>query len=221
MLRLASKEELPLGKIVCLGRNYVKHANEMGAEVPEVPVFFLKPPSSYVPDGGTIILPEGIGRVEHEIELAVVLARNAREVPERRWKEFVLGYALFLDMTARDVQDAAKRKGDPWALSKSYDTFSPMSLVLDKSKVSDPQALELQLRVNGELRQHGHTKDMIFPVSRALSYLSSIMTLERGDVVATGTPEGVGPVKRGDKLEARIPGLVTLTVKVDERRPRI
>jgi acylpyruvate hydrolase len=220
-LRLWNHETIPVGKIIGLGRNYRRHADEMGSAVPDKsPVFFLKPSTSFLPDGGTILVPEMVERVDHEIELGVVIARTGRDIPLARWKDFVLGYAIVLDMTARDLQDKAKRAGDPWALAKGFDTFTPMSTVIDRSKVNDPQDLELQLFVNGEVKQRGHTKDMVFPVGETVSYLSSVMTLERGDVIATGTPEGVGPVKRGDVLEARIPGLVTLKVRVDQQKTR-
>ncbi len=210
-----------MGKIIGLARNYAKHAAEMGSSPTSgEPVFFLKPTTSVVGDGGTVWIPPGVERVEHEIELAVVIARNAKDVAEDRWKDFVLGYGVVLDMTARSLQDDAKKRGEPWALSKSFDSFCPISTIADKSRVQDPQALDLQLFVNGEMRQRGNTREMVLPIGKVITYLSSVMTLERGDVIATGTPEGVGPVKRGDKLEARIPGLVSLTVKVDQKQPR-
>lgn len=221
VLSLDSKEELPVGKIIGIGRNYAKHASEQGSSVPTRPVFFLKPATTVLHDGGTVRLPEMSERVDHEIELAVVMGRTGKDIPEARWKDFVLGYGILLDMTARDLQDEAKKKGEPWALGKGFDTFTPISTILDKRRVADPQALELQLRVNGELKQHGHTKDMVFSVGQLVTFLSTIMTLERGDVIATGTPEGVGPVKRGDRLEARIPGLVTLAVNIDTKAKRL
>jgi 2-keto-4-pentenoate hydratase/2-oxohepta-3-ene-1,7-dioic acid hydratase in catechol pathway len=153
--------------------------------------------------------------VDHEVELAVVIARHARDVPASRAKDFVLGYGVCLDMTARDLQDQAKKAGDPWSLSKGFDTFFPCSTIIDRARVQDPQNLELQLFVNGDLRQRGHTRDMTYSVADTIAYLSSVMTLERGDVIATGTPEGVGRVQRGDVVEARVPGLVTLKVRVD------
>jgi len=220
-LRLWNHETLDVGKIIGLGRNYRRHAEEMGSAPPEKqPIFFLKPSTSVIADGGTVLVPTMVERLDHEVELGVVMARTGRDIPLARWKDFVLGYGIVLDMTARDIQDRAKKAGDPWALAKSFDTFTPISNIIDRSKVNDPQDLELQLFVNGELKQRGHTKDMLFPVGETISYLSSVMTLERGDVIATGTPEGVGPVKRGDVMEARIPGLVTLKVRVDEVKTR-
>lgn len=219
-LRLSTKETVPVGKILCLARNYAAHASEMGGTPPEHPVFFLKPDTTYVPDGGTVHVPEVVQLLHHEVELAVVVARTARSIPETRWKDFVLGYGVALDMTARDLQDEARRRGEPWTLSKSFDTFCPISTIVERGKIDDPQKLDLELWVNGELKQRGNTKDMIFGIPKLLAYLSDVMTLERGDVILTGTPEGVGLVKRGDKLEARVPGLVKLTVKVDERPKR-
>lgn len=219
-LRLANAETLPVGKIVCLGRNYRRHAEEMGSAPPTEPMFFFRPSTSVLPDGGTVLIPERVERLDHEVELAVVLGRNGKDIPLARWKDFVLGYGVCLDMTARDLQDQAKKGGDPWALSKGFDTFFPISTIVDKGKVHDPQDLELNLFVNGEIKQRGFTKDMVHGIGEVLVYLSSVMTLERGDVLATGTPEGVGPVKRGDVLEARIPGVAALKVKVDKETKR-
>lgn len=218
--KAGAKEEVPLGKIVGVARNYVAHAREMQSAPPESPLLFLKPASSYLPDGGTVRIPAMSERVDHEVELAVVLGRTARRVPASRWKDFVLGYGVLVDFTARDLQEDAKRKGYPWTISKGFDTFTPISVIVPRDRVNDPQALDLHLLVNGEMRQQGHTKDMIFPVPQLVEFITSAMTLERGDVIATGTPEGVGPVKRGDQVEARIPGLVNLKVRVDEEAKR-
>lgn len=221
VLRLASKaggvEEIPLGKIIGIGRNYLAHAQEMKAAPPTSPLFFLKPASSYLPDGGVVRLPSATNRVEHEVEMAVVVGRTIKDLPISRWKDAVLGYGVLIDLTARDLQEEAKKRGDPWALSKSFDTFTPISTIIGRDRVGDPQDLDLELLVNGEQKQKGNTKDMIFPVSQILEYLSRVMTLERGDVIATGTPERTGPVRRGDQLEARLHGLVSLKVRVDAR----
>lgn len=210
-------EEVPLGKIIGVGRNYATHAREMDSEPPGQPVIFLKPPSSYLPDGGVVRIPSMTDRVDHEVELAVVIGRNAKDVPETRWKDCILGYGVLLDLTARDLQEAAKQRGEPWTLSKGFDTFTPISTIISKDRVQDVQDLELHLFVNGELKQKGTTKDMLFPVAKLIPFLSRVMTLERGDVIATGTPAGVAVIKRGDQLEARIPGLVNLKVRVDDR----
>lgn len=209
-----------MGKIIGIGRNYVRHAQEQGGAVPTAPIFFLKPSTSIVHEGGTVIIPEAVQRVDHEVELGVVIGKSGRDIKPEKWKDYVLGYCIVLDMTARDLQDAAKKNGEPWSMAKGFDTFCPVSRVVERTQVQDPQDLELQLRVNGELRQTGHTKDMVFTVPQIVSYLSSIMTLERGDLIATGTPEGVAGVKRGDKLEARLAGLITLTVNIDEKQKR-
>lgn len=213
-------EEVPLGKIVGVGRNYAAHAAEMGAPPAEAPIVFLKPSTTFLPDGGTVRLPPQSQRVDHEVELAVVIGRTCRDGPAARWKDFVLGYGVLIDFTARDLQEEAKRRGNPWTMSKGFDTFTPISTIISKDRVGDAQDLELHLLVNGEMKQRGTTKDMIHPVSKLIEFISSVMTLEKGDVIATGTPEGVGPVHRGDQLEARVPGLVNLKVRVDEKSQR-
>ncbi|MGQ0536570.1 MAG: fumarylacetoacetate hydrolase family protein [Methanobacteriota archaeon] len=203
-----------LGKIVCLGKTYAKHAAEMASEVPAEPMFFLKPASSFLPSGGTVRLPPRSKRVEHEVELGVVIGRISRAHPEARWREAVLGYNVLIDVTARDLQAEAKKRGEPWALSKGFDTFCTMSDFVPAARVPDPHALGLELSVNGTVRQKASTGEMVHKIPRILEYLSSVMTLEPGDVVATGTPEGVGPLARGDRVEARLGDLATLHVDV-------
>jgi 2-keto-4-pentenoate hydratase/2-oxohepta-3-ene-1,7-dioic acid hydratase in catechol pathway len=213
----ASHTTLPVGKMLCLGKNYERHAKEMGGDVPVEPVIFMKPSTALVRNGGTVLIPKISREVHHELELVVVIGQTVKDVSEERAMDYVFGYAVGLDMTLRDVQSRAKQRGEPWAVAKGFDTSAPISEVVLKERIPDPHDLTLSLTVNGERRQHGTTADMILTVPRIISYLSGIFTLERGDCIFTGTPEGVGPVVAGDRLVAEIEGVVMLEVGVGER----
>ncbi|OAY56041.1 probable acylpyruvase FAHD1, mitochondrial [Manihot esculenta] len=205
-------------KIVAVGRNYAAHAKELGNAVPKEPVLFLKPTSSYLENGGNIEIPHPLESLDHEVELAVVINKKARDVPQTIAMDYVGGYALALDMTAREIQASAKSAGLPWSVAKGQDTFTPISSVLPKSAVPDPDNLELWLKVDGDIRQKGSTKDMIFKIPYLISHISSIMTLFEGDVILTGTPQGVGPVKVGQKITAGITDLIDVHFNVENRR---
>ena len=202
------------GKLLCIGRNYAAHVREMGdvADLPAEPVVFLKPSTALVGTGGTVVLPRQSQDVHHEVELVAVIGRGGRHIAEADALGHVAAYALGLDLTARDLQARAKAEKGPWSVAKGFDTFAPLGPLTPADKVADPQALTLVLRVNGEVRQQGTTDHMIFPVARLVSYLSSVFTLEPGDLLYTGTPEGVGPVRAGDRLEATGTGLAPLVV---------
>ncbi|CAN6297168.1 unnamed protein product [Urochloa humidicola] len=206
-------------KIIGVGRNYMAHAKELGNPVPKEPVLFLKPTSSFLHAGvsAPIEIPDPLESLHHEVELAVVISKRGRDVPEAAAMDFVGGYALALDMTARDLQSAAKSAGLPWTLAKGQDTFTPISAVIPKSAVTNPDDLELWLKVDDELRQKGSTNDMIFKIPFLISYISSIMTLMEGDVILTGTPEGVGPVRPGQKIKAGITDLIDVEFDVQMR----
>jgi 2-keto-4-pentenoate hydratase/2-oxohepta-3-ene-1,7-dioic acid hydratase in catechol pathway len=199
-------------KIVCVGRNYVEHARELGNEMPKQPLIFLKPPSSLVRDGEAILLPKESQRVEHEAELAVVIGRRATAVAAARAMEYVGGYVPLNDVTARDLQ----RSDGQWTRAKGFDTFCPVGFPVPADAV-DPEALEVLCRVNGEPRQHGRVSDMAFTISVLIEYISGIMTLEAGDLIATGTPAGVGPLVNGDVVEVEIPGVGILRNPVRQR----
>lgn len=201
-------------KVVCLVRNYAQHAREMGSAPPEDPVFFLKPRSSLVGNHSYVKVPPGVGRVEHEVELAVVVSSYAAKVRSTDWKRYVLGYAVLVDVTARDLQAKAKSAGMPWAISKGYDTFAPISAYTPSTAVGDPHNLEITLSVNGVRKQSSNTSNMIHKIPEIIEYVTSVMTLEPGDVVATGTPAGVGELKAGDAVEAFIEGLDKLEFNV-------
>lgn len=191
-------------KIVCIGRNYRSHAAEMMASEPSEPVLFLKPSSSLIGNGEPILLPKGIGRVDHEAELAVIIGKSCKDIPAEYALMHVGHLAVFNDVTARDMQSVAKAKGLPWALSKGIDTFSPMSDPRSLGEVNDLQDLEIELRVNGVTRQRGNTSEMIFPVAELIEYISRWMRLDEGDIIATGTPAGVGSIRSGDTIEIEI-----------------
>ena len=208
---------MPVGKMLCIGKNYEKHAREMGGAVPDDPVIFMKPSTALVRSGGVVQIPTVSREMHHEVELVVVIARTARDVTEDQAMSCVLGYAVGLDMTLRDLQTNAKKNGEPWTIAKAFDTSAPISEVVPAESVIDPHALELRLKVNGEVRQQGTTSDMIRRIPEMISYLSQVFTLERGDCIFTGTPEGVGQVIAGDRLFAEIVGMVTLEVSVADR----
>lgn len=202
------------GKLICIGRNYAKHAAELGNAIPTSPMIFLKPASSLVPGGGQIVIPENSNDVHHEVELVCLIGRQGKDIPESEALDHVAGYAVGLDMTARDIQQRAKEKGHPWSVAKGFDTFAPLGDFVPASDVPDPQDLTIKLSVNGSVRQDGHTGDMIFPVQRLIEYASTIFTLMPGDLLFSGTPEGVGPVGSGDRLEASVSGLPLLEIQV-------
>lgn len=193
-------------KILCIGRNYAAHIAELNNAKPMQPFFFLKPSSSVLkPNDGPFLVPKGVV-VHHEVELAFVLNRELKNLPTdfsaEQALECIDGYALAIDMTARNVQDEAKKKGLPWSIGKGFDTFLPLSGYIPKEKIPDPYNVELVLKINGETKQQDLTNLMLFPIHRILSHMSAIMTLEKGDLILTGTPKGVGAINPGDKIEA-------------------
>lgn len=195
------------GKIVCIGQNYHAHIKELKAEIPIDPVIFLKPSTARIADGEDIVLPAGVGRVDYEGELAVIIGKRAKHVGSEKALAHIGSVAVLNDVTARDVQSAARKAGLPWTLAKGMDTFAPMSEPKSVEEVPDLQALNVRTHINGALRQNGLTSDMIFSVSELIAYVTGFITLEPGDVIATGTPEGVGPIKDGDVVEISIPGV--------------
>jgi 2-keto-4-pentenoate hydratase/2-oxohepta-3-ene-1,7-dioic acid hydratase in catechol pathway len=190
-------------KIVCVGRNYREHAAELGHDIPQEPLLFFKPPSSLLPPGGTILRPRVSERTDYEGELGVVIARRCRQLTGNDdVRPYILGYTCVDDFTARDLQN----KDGQWTRAKGFDTFCPVGPVVADGL--DPWAgVQVETRVNGEVRQSGTTRDFIFPLDVVIRYISQIMTLEPGDLIATGTPKGVGPVLAGDVIEVSIEGI--------------
>lgn len=208
--------DLPLGtlrllapvvpsKIMCVGRNYAAHAKESQAELPEVPLLFLKPPSSIIGPGETILLPPQSQQVEHEAELVVVIGKQGRWIPLEQAQNYILGYTIGNDVTARDLQ----RRDGQWTRGKGFDTFCPIGPWIETD--FDPADAIITCHVNGEMRQMASTRDMVFRVNQLIAFASSVMTLLPGDILFTGTPAGVGPLIPGDIVEATIDGLGTLS----------
>ncbi|KAF4123477.1 acylpyruvate hydrolase [Geosmithia morbida] len=192
------------GKVVCIGRNYAAHITELNNTKPKQPFFFLKPTSSMVlPGEGPCLRPKGTD-LHYEVELALVIGKLVRDLKADDTKGALDAIQVAIDMTARNAQDEAKKKGLPWSIAKGFDTFLPLSQVIPKSAIPDPHDAELFLNVNGETRQDGSTRLMIYQIPRILSDISKVMTLHPGDVVLTGTPEGVGSVVPGDVMRAGI-----------------
>lgn len=206
--------EVYIGKLVCLARTYKKHAEEMYSDIPKEPFLFLKPASAVIFDGDSIVIPKMSKCIHHEVELGVIIGKKCKNVPHEKALDYVLGYCLALDITARDIQTEAKKKGWPWDIAKGFDTFAPISNVVLKENVPDPNDLDLSLKVNGIIKQSSNTKNMLFSVEEIIEFISKVMTLECGDLIMTGTPEGVGEIKSGDVLDASLGDFCSLSVDV-------
>lgn len=206
--------DIPVGKIACIGRNYAEHIKELGNKIPDKPVLFIKPPSSIVASGGTVVIPTYSSECHHEIELAVLIGKEAKGVSIEEALDHVSGYGVALDLTLRDVQNAQKAKGLPWEISKAFDTSCPLSAFVPVDQVTDPQNLQLKLTVNGQVRQDGNSSDMMRTVAELIAAVSAYFTLEEGDILLTGTPAGVDRIIGGDQLEATIEQVGSLNVAV-------
>lgn len=193
------------GKIICVARNYEEHAREHKVEIPEYPMIFLKPPSALIGNGEAIRIPPQSKQVEHEAELAVIIKKQGKWIDPAEVSSHILGYTIANDVSARDLQ---YRDGQ-WTRAKGFDTFCPLGPWVETEL--DPSDLMISCRVNGELRQMSSTKEMIFPINQLVSYISSIMTLEPGDVILTGTPAGVEKLEAGDLVEISIEGIGVLS----------
>ncbi|HMB15761.1 MAG TPA: fumarylacetoacetate hydrolase family protein [Pelovirga sp.] len=202
------------GKIIGLGRNYLDHIRELGNAVPERAVIFSKPPSSLLDDGGIIILPEFAEECHHELELAVLIGKTGKKISTKKALDHVAGYAVALDLTLRDLQAELKEKGLPWDIAKGFDTSCPLSAFVPADQVRTPNGLELQLKVNGKIRQQGNTAQMMRSIEEIIAEISIYFTLEPGDIILTGTPSGVAKLNRGDRLEGNIEQVGTLKVSV-------
>ena len=199
-------------KIVCVGRNYAAHAAEHNAEVPKLPLLFLKAPSAIIATGETILLPAQSHQVEHEAELAVVIGRRGRWITPEGAREHILGYTAVNDVTARDLQNSDGQ----WSRAKSFDTFCPLGPWIETDL--DPAEILVKCLVNGQLRQMASTRDMIFPVPQLVAFISSAMTLEPGDLILTGTPAGVSQLTSGDEVTVDVEGVGQLRNPVGEDR---
>ncbi len=199
-------------KIICIGRNYAAHASEHGAEVPEVPLIFLKPPSSVIGNGDTIILPPQSQQVEHEAELAVVIGKKGRWIFPDEAESYILGYTIANDITARDLQ----RRDNQWTRAKGFDTFCPIGPWIETD--FNPTDALITCYVNNDVRQMASTHDMVFSIPQLIAFISSVMTLEPGDLILTGTPAGVSPLKDGDLVRITIEGIGSLENPVKQER---
>lgn len=191
------------GKIICIGWNYRSHLAETNKNLPKEPIVFLKPSSCLIKDGDDIVIPEGVTNVQYEAELALIFGRTGKNIPKEEALSYISHVAVFNDVTARDMQTAARNEGNPWSLAKGMDTFGPMSKPV-KADGIDLKNLNVKLNLNGERKQDGNTSMMIFPIDELIAYVSKFMTIEKGDIMATGTPEGIGEIKSGDIVCASI-----------------
>jgi len=198
------------GKIICVGRNYPEHAREQNVEVPEIPLLFMKPPSAVIGPGENIMLPPQSRQVEHEGELAVVIGRAGRWIAVEEALDYVFGYTCANDVTARDLQ----RRDGQWTRGKGFDTFCPVGPWIETEL--DPVDVLVQTRVNHEMRQMASTREMMFSVGHLIAFISSIMTLQPGDLILTGTPAGIGPLVKGDTVEVTVEGVGSLSNPVVE-----
>lgn len=213
-IKLTDGSEFNTGTSFCVGQNYAKHAAEMGSSISKEPVIFLKPPQALVNSCSTIKLPEYSENVHHEIELVVLIGKDAIDVSENDAKDYIAGYGVGIDLTLRDLQAKAKNEGKPWTTAKAFRDSAPISEFLPADLLADNNFL-LKLLINGEERQNGRTQEMDRTVEQLVSYLSRVFTLKKGDLIFTGTPEGVGQIKSGDKAEAFLNEKLMLTINFE------
>jgi 2-keto-4-pentenoate hydratase/2-oxohepta-3-ene-1,7-dioic acid hydratase in catechol pathway len=199
-------------KVVAVGKNYAEHAEEMGSDVPDTPVIFIKPATAVIGPGAPVVYPPDSENVHHEAELAVVIGAVARNVKAEDVQKVILGYTAANDVTARDLQ----RRDGQWTRGKGFDTFCPLGPAIE-TELDPLEGLSIECRVNGEVRQAGSTLDMVFGVAELIEFITRVMTLLPGDVVITGTPSGVGPVVPGDRMEVEIEGIGVLSNPVGRR----
>lgn len=210
----STKKLYSVGKIVCLGQNYLDHIRELGSKIPDRAVIFCKPSSSLLPDGGAIEIPAYSDDCHHELELALLVGKSGKQIQEKNALSFLAGYGVALDLTLRDIQSEQKSRGLPWEIAKGFDTSCPISSFIPAENISDPNNLQLQLKVNGEIRQQGNTNQMMRSVEKIIAEISNFYTLEAGDIILTGTPAGVNRIESGDHLEGTIEQVGSLQVSV-------
>lgn len=210
-----SSKRFPVRRVYCVGRNYADHAREMGHDPDrEPPFFFTKHPDSLLHEGNEFPYPPGTKDVHHEIEMVVAIGRGGADIPVEQALDHVYGYAVGLDMTRRDLQAEAKKLGRPWAVAKGFDHAAPCSALVPATKIGHPTEGRIWLDINGESRQEGDLASLIWSVPEVIAYLSRLFVLEPGDLIMTGTPAGVGPVQRGDRLSGGVIGVGTLEIVV-------
>ena len=215
-----TEKYIKVNNIYCVGRNYVDHINEMNGSIfSELPVIFIKPNSSIINDGGVVEIPKYSDNyisenLHYEVELVIVISRNGQNIPENETEKYILGYAVGLDMTLRDIQDDSKKNGTPWAISKGFLSSAPVSDIILKNPSLNPMKFELILFQNNIKKQHANTSLMIHNIYKLISYISSIFSIQKHDLIFTGTPVGVGKAISGDKIVAKLDKKLKLSVKV-------
>lgn len=209
---------LQVGTFYGIGRNYEAHAREMGGDVPSEVIVFLKPPAAYVEDSESILLPGFSHLVHHELELVVVIGKECSGIEAAKAWDYIAGYAVGIDVTLRDVQSRARDEGNPWAVSKGFATSAPVSMVIPAETAGPDPHFDIELRINGELRQKANTSQMERGVAVLVEYLSRVFTLQPGDAIFTGTPEGVGPITGGDMIHAELKGFIALDIEAKSIR---
>ncbi len=208
-----SNEDIIVPKIFCLGKNYAKHAVEMKSDVPEKPIVFMKPSSAIVHGGAKVKIPPMTKDMYHETEIFFVIGKEGKNIRKEDARSYISAMGIGLDLTLRDLQTELKNKGNPWLISKGFDGSAPISNAVPVDDL-DFNSLELKLTVNGQLRQQGSYKNTIFKIEEVIAFISELFTLERGDLIFTGTPEGVAQLKPGDKLHAELIGFTSLDVEI-------
>jgi len=209
-----STRPFPVRRIYCVGFNYKDHLTEMGTTPTEKPVFFMKPADAILQNGETMPYPPGTSDLQHEVELVVAMNIGGRNIPPEKVNDMIFGYAVGLDMTRRDMQRDFKAKGQPWEMAKAFDFSAPCSSITPEMYTGVVAKGKIQLKVNGQLRQNADLSDMIWGVPELISYLSELVEIVPGDLIFTGTPAGVGPVVKGDEIEATIAGLEPLIITI-------
>jgi fumarylpyruvate hydrolase len=208
-----SNKVFPVGRIYCVGRNYAEHAREMGHDPDrEPPFFFMKAADAIVQNGATIPYPQVTKDLHHEIEMVVAIGKGGADIPVEKALDHIFGYGVGLDMTRRDIQGEAKKMGRPWEMGKAFDNSAPCSALKPVAMVGHPAKGAIWLKVNGAVKQKGDLAEMIWNVPEMIAYLSKLITLRAGDLIYSGTPAGVGPVQRGDKLEGHVDGVGDLAI---------
>jgi fumarylpyruvate hydrolase len=211
---VGSTDRFPVRRIYCIGRNYAAHAREMGADERDPPFFFLKPADAIVPNGATVPYPPATKDFHYEGELVAAIGRGGADIPVEQANEHVFGYGVGIDLTRRDLQMEARKMGRPWDMGKGFDRSAPCSEIVPASKIGHPGKGEIWLKVNGEVRQKADIADMIWNIPESIAYLSGLVRLEPGDLIFSGTPEGVGAVNEGDEIQVHVDGVCDLTIRI-------
>jgi 2-keto-4-pentenoate hydratase/2-oxohepta-3-ene-1,7-dioic acid hydratase in catechol pathway len=216
-----SSEIFEVNNVYCIGKNYLEHIKEMETPdvIPSEPVTFLKPNSAVVPSGSIVKIPVINGKpisdnLQNETEIVVAIGKKGKDIEEIFAGEYIYGYAIGLDLTLRDIQSNAKKNGQPWSIAKGFYGSAPVSDIIKADEIPDVKNMDFELRINGRLRQSGNSGEMIFKINKLISYISHIFSLEKGDLIFTGTPEGISKLSPLDVLEAELCGLVKLKIKI-------